>query len=351
MKRFSRIRMLLMTVLVLLLAYSAALASQENGPLYSTFVENDGGDTILWDSPNPESAQALNVYFDGTQVALLDEAEAGYVHVQIGRMEGYMEADALANLRIPLNDDGTMRPIGYLVTVARDVSAEATNNYEAPSEKSGVVVWANGIEDGCTELLLGDLGDWYQTRGPLGEANLGFVQAVNRDKYLLKDLIVKDVHITSQDGVFSIGTQIPSGLYTFVPYDEDVGSLTIFPLDGQEAYTLSTRGSYTLYLRAGQKICVESNGVLSAMSLVNKEKTSLSSDGCFFIGGQLKGNENYTLTSRDGMSNGYYRIHNLNGAASDYVAVPPSESVDRFLNSGEFLEIENCVVTLTPSYG
>lgn len=54
MKRASRIRTLLMTVSVLLLFNGAALASQENGLLYSAFIENNGDDTILWDSPDRE---------------------------------------------------------------------------------------------------------------------------------------------------------------------------------------------------------------------------------------------------------------------------------------------------------
>ena len=350
MKKLSKGDLLGLLLVFMITTYpNNAISFSQNESVFSTFIENDGGETILWDSPNSEKAKPLNIYLDGTQVVPLFETETGYTYIKMGTIMGYIKTDALSQARIPLNSDGTMREIGYLVTQAIDFSASETNCYAAPSQESKVIVYSNGIEDDITSILLGDLGEWYQTRGPVGEVNLGFVKATNREKYLLSDMLISNDTLTYTNDVFVVGNQIQSGLYTFQPSDGALGMIA--SVSSNEGYCQSIYGNHTLYLREGETVHVESTGLLSPMTLIDKENTHLSGSGRFFIGGQLKGNESYTISSLDGISNGYIRLYTLNNKESPTITVIPSKTIEIYLHSGEFIEIENCAVDILPSHG
>jgi SH3-like domain-containing protein len=281
---------------------------------YSTFIHGTGKQLIdLREKPSDE-APLIGQYMDGTQVMVMGDVGDKWCHIRMGgNMSGYIKKEFLSNTDILYGYN--MRIIGYLVSVAREVSPEATNLYLFPSVMSDAAIYANGIYSGGTSVLLGDLGSWYQTRS-IGEYETGFVQVINRDKYLLADLFpYSNVTFSLHKGQYEVDKDLLSGIYVLRTQNDITGKISIENTGTPHDGVRETKGDYTLYIPHNATITIFSDSTIVPLDENVSPVETFSGYGRLLVDKQLC-EGSYKISTYQENIPAYFIVSNLSALGS-----------------------------------
>lgn len=159
------------------------------------------------------------------------------------------------------------------------------------------------------------------------------------------------------EGSYTVGGDLPSGLYTFTVQAGGAGELTI-TIDGALAHQYAPKpGSpYAVFLPDGAKVKLSGKG-----GLTNKtEWLDITGEGyakgarCL-VGAQLVSGTVY-ISVAPGAESGYFIISNFEneiggGLAPERVDLLPGLVAKPFLEEGQFIELVDCVIREAPGNG
>lgn len=336
----------LVTVFLFLLT-SAAFASGA-----SLAVVNTSENAALYSAPSTDSP-IQGYYPFGTKVEIIQQDNEWYHVSGTCFLTGYMPINHLAKIPDQRIAFVGIPEIGYGVVNLKE--RELSIRYQFPDTASQEMQGDAGIRGNGLDIVA-HLGEWCQVRSTT-DATLGFVQAEELDIYLRDDLILEGKDIRLERGVYLVGTDMPSGLYTFhVPQDSN-GVLTIDGTDSalDQAYAMPHGSFYTIYVPPKATVSILSDGYLTPMEnepLINKgDNREHTFDGRFFIGFETLDHEmSFIISKADDSKPAYYQITNLSNILEyDF------ETGKTILQSGDshrvgvprgcFIEMVNCKVT------
>ncbi len=308
---------------------------------------------------SPESGTStIATYPKGTLMTI--HADIGnWCHVSIGEQWGYIEA---ANLQktgdMAVAGSQFSKSLGYGITCSKDGRVPY---YTVPGAQGDGYSYYG---DNRTLELVADVGDYYQTYCIWG--GYAFVAKENVHSYWFGDIMNQDWSNTLTDGTYTVGKDLPEGVYTFSIAAGFQGNLHI---DGEgicRSYVAQGSTSYTVYLPKDAVVNI-SGGTLHKPSLemafTSENNYTFSGSGKFIAGLQLPIEDwaydrvsCYNVSAAYGAQGSFYVISTLDQEAGvvemrEKVHLERNQSVIINLLDGEFVEFYNCDVYATPGNG
>lgn len=312
------------------------------------------GATVSLRKEPQETSPALAELYNGVIVEVMGDWSE-WLHVRVGRESGFLPAAYVMYTGEASPMYAGPPPRGYaILTPSLDIDGYmiAPEIYSFPNVSSWYedALYVNYI------ALFSQHEQWLQIREETGRPN-GFIHDVSAVVYWMKDMLVQEP-VALTRGVYRVGQDLPSGLYTFRAPEGAQGSVEV-TRDSPSLYKWynSTGASYTMYLVEGASVSITGEGILSPMQRTNILTAAggwkYEGDGRFFIGEEMVFPPSLYLTIRllPGETAGYYVISDLNdeagtGERPDRVRVLAGDERYVYMRPGTFLELRNCVVEI-----
>ncbi|GHU71267.1 hypothetical protein FACS1894184_17840 [Clostridia bacterium] len=324
---------------------------------YTGVVHSYNGSSIELKNAPSETAQTLGEYIEGVKVVVIGCFPEWY-HIVLGTTTGFLRTVQLEKSEIlQYGINVGIKEIGFAITELKTNQSwnefGPVREYAFPSFDAEIIMDYAGA-DGDEYELIADLGDWLQVRWSRREQ--GFMRSdmfkvINTDKWLLKNSA--QVYTS---GIYEIGDDIPSGLYTFTLADNKIDKIEITGSNTtyNRIYTPNSDTYYTLYLPDGSVVNAVCQGFSAAKDEVvfNESNDAIFADnGLYWLRNQFSdaagGKWYYSATLKPGTTTGKITLYNVLGEVFkeinlDINGITSIETVPIF--NSRFLEMYNCTI-------
>ncbi len=328
----------------------------EMGIRVATVLTCENGFVTLRDKPE-DNAPSLGEYPSGMRVSVLGEI-GDYCHICVGDYSGFIPKVALEYSDDVYSSDTGIPAKGYGILNTPEAGWVPLKPYPAQDEAICQVPCTR-----TTVELLCNAGEWYQTRWRNDLQN-GFLPSQYIKTYWLSDLIHAG-NITYNQGTYTVGQDLPSGLYTFTVPDGENGSLQInLPGAQSKQYEVDGIAAYTVYLpenavlNIGSGVTLAPTVMVSAADLLNAADIRYTGSFKVLAGVQVPGVpiSSATVSMAPGAASSYYVVSDFLTEEGLAVELERKEmapfteySVD--LLPGQFLEVVNGILWYRRSNG
>ncbi len=328
----------------------------EMGIRVATILTCESGFVALRNKPE-DNAPFLGEYPSGMRVSVLGEI-GDYCHICVGDYSGFVPKAALAYSEDVYSPDTGLPAKGFGILNAPDAGWVPLKPYPAQDE---AICHVPGTR--TTVELLSNAGEWYQTRW-MNDLQNGFLPSRYVKAYWLSDLLLTDITSYTQ-GTYTVGQDLPSGLYTFTVPEGENGSLQInLPSAQSKQYEVEGIATYTMYLPANAILNIGSGVTLaptvpvSAADLLNATGIRYTGNFKVLAGVQVPGVpvNSATVSMAPGAASSYYVVSDFLTEEGLAVELERKEmapfteySID--LLPGQFLEVFNGILWYRRSNG
>jgi hypothetical protein len=329
------------------LIFQDARGLYEMGIRVATILTGESGFVSLHEGPE-DNAPILGEYPRGTRVSVFGEI-GNYIHICIGERSGFVPKEALQYTDDVFSADTGVPAMGFGVFNIPSGGSEPLRAFPGQGE-----VFCHVPGDRSTVEILSNAGEWHQVRWRNDLQN-GFLPSRYLKAYWLSDLI-HDSNKTYTQGTYTVGQDLPSGLYTFTITEGENGSVQInLPGAQSKQYEVNGIASYTVYLPAKTVLTIGSGVSLAptvpAANLLDFAGIRYTGSFKVLAGVQVPGVpiNSATVSMAPGATSSYYVVSDFlteEGLAGELVRkemVPFAEYSIELL-PGQFLEVFNGIL-------
>lgn len=210
-------------------------------------------------------------------------------------------------------------------------------------------------------LLLDEVNDMLHVRVT---GTLGYLPRTSATLFYFKDLFAED-SIVYDPGIYLVGSQMGAGIYCWTNLDSSMAQLEITLHNGQKRqYIMNCKGSYKLYLPEGAWVTTTADSKLATVSIADSLPDAEATVGkTYTCGRYLVGFDMvaspyaaYSIQPLDNETVASYKIATflydsgtINEVKEEILST--DETIDIYLFEGDFIELNNCIITRVQTYG